>query len=248
MMKRLILILFLTALCFGQGRGLVFAAGGTDTVNVGSAAVLDNVATGTVICWCYPTNVTNATSMRIYTKIGTNNFVFVHRDTTNGDFRFGYTRSVTSLNILSPTGTVTVNTWQTLAATWNASGVNGDQHLYRGVNSGTLSTIAEIGSYTTQVVGSGTHDDASADAHIGSTTTSTGQFVGTIALVMICNFQMTVGQLRQQQFSPHKVEGCVGIWPVGINGTTSVPDWSLNGNAGTVTNTTTGIGINLIYR
>src|SRR6185503_19386634 len=135
---------------------LTFAATSTDRVDSGTASSINNISIGTLLAWVYPTDlVTN--NRRMIDKSGTQKLLWVLNDGIR-NYRFGYNRSTSNLNIISQTDYYTQNAWQFLGATWDTSLTNTDQHLYRGTES---AVVTECSSYATQQVGSGTHDDSS---------------------------------------------------------------------------------------
>lgn len=220
--------------------GLTFAAATTDKVDVGSGATLDNLSPGTIITWCYPTDV-GTYNRRIAVKQGTQPLAFLVADTAAGDLVLFYSRATTVLKVRTGTGVITVDNWQCLAATWDAAGVAADQKLYRG----TLTTsLAEL-TYAEQGVGAGAHDDAAAVLVLGNRAGLSTPFIGRLAWVGIWNRALPLGELLDQQFHPHVTSGCVGFWHLGFAGTGTQPDWSGNGNAGTVTGATVGAHVPL---
>jgi hypothetical protein len=210
--------------------------GTSDNVNVGSATILDNLfgasGTGTALLWIYPTS-TNAG-----TWLSKNNGVNLFNN-TNTDVQFQIQRGTLGLLTIATqanNATFGINKWCCVAASWNVAGVDGDQHTYHG---DLTTTIAESAAYSTQRVGSGTPTDTTANnLLIGGRLSGAIGMNGAVGLCLVWNRQLSLGELKDQQFNPHVTSGCVLYTQLGFNGTSTQPDWSGNGNAGTVTGTT----------
>ena len=85
-----------------------------------------------------------------------------------------------------------------------------------------------------RTVGSGTYgSDAAEDACIGNKANDGTPFIGRIAVTLLWNRALTLGELIDQQYNPHATSGCVGYW--WLHGTGTQPDLSGNANTGTVT-------------
>ncbi len=241
-MSRLISFFIAAALCFGQGTALSSAGGGTNVIAWASNTAWNNVSAGTMFAWVNPTSVITTTS-RILDKQGTQRLIFAVRDSTNGDLRCGYNRNSVNLNILSTTGYVTTGAWQFLACTWDTSGSNGNQLMYRATLTATALTQP---TYSAQAVGSGTHDDSSATVTLGNGNGgSTNSFAGTIAVFGWWNRTMTAGELASQMFTPHASNGCIALFALGRNGTGTQPNLCGTKTAGTVTGFAAAAGVPL---
>lgn len=205
-----------------------------DMVNVGSASMLDNMSVGTYLVWCFPASIT--TDCRMLQKglaaSGINLFT-IDGVTSSGALLLDIKRATTNL-IMRKNGLVTLNSWQFLGCSYDASKADSDQHLYRG----TLNASAtEVTAYDAQQVGSGTVGDNSAtDQGIGNRLPAGGyQFSGKIGFVGIWNRQLSLQELLDQQFRPHVTNGCILFMYLGFNGIGTQPDLSGNLNNGTVT-------------
>ncbi len=226
---RAFLLLVLSACCFGQGTGLTSPGANTDTIGTLSAdTALNNVSTGTMIACGTWTSVAT-TTQRIFDKLGNQRLQFAIRDTANGDFRLGYNRNPSNLNILSVSNTVTTGTYQCLAATWDAAGANSDQHLYRGTKT---TEFVEV-SYATQLVGSGTHDDASVPPTLGNGAGLSTSLAATLDYFYFSSHKMSLGELKGQQFDFHAESGCLLMIFPGKGGTGTQRNYCGKANSST---------------
>ena len=208
-------------------------SGSTDKVSVGTGTNITDLAAGTYCAWVNPSSVASGTH-RIYQKgVGAAADFFVLGDVNAGDFRITTPRATTGLRAQSNGSVVSAGVWQYLAGSWDTTLTNADQHLYYG----SLTTdAAEIGSYSTQVVGSGSiTSNSGAAGVIGNKANDNGALSGDIHAFAIFNRQLTLGEIIEWQWHPRVFSGCVGFWLLGWNGTGTQPDWSGSGNAGTVT-------------
>jgi hypothetical protein len=123
-----------------------------------------------------------------------------------------------------------------LAAVWDTTLTNTDQKLFSG---DAVTPLAEPASYSLQQVGAGTVTDTSVrDFLVGNRDTGVAPHVGSIALVALWDRVMSLDELISQQFRPRVSDGCALFSLLGYNGTGTQPDWSGNGNVGTVTGAT----------
>jgi hypothetical protein len=63
-------------------------------------------------------------------------------------------------------------------------------------------------------------------------------FVGRGAILALFNRVLLLPEIQAWQYRPRNLSGCVGFWRLGSNGTATQPDFSGNGNSGTVTGAT----------
>jgi hypothetical protein len=219
--------------------GLRFDGAFDHKVSVGSNAALDQMTVGTVLCWCQLDSAPPGNDSRIWSKGATGLDTGLRINNTAGatNLRHFVVRSGTTLVVDTdnPPGLAS-GAWAFIGASWNTAGANGDQHLY----SGSLSlAVAEVSSYVTRVVGSGTLlEDPAEPGILGNRGAGSRQFDGILATVLIFSRQLALGEIRAQQFHPHAISGCVGFWHLGFAGTGTQPDWSGGGNHGTVTGAT----------
>lgn len=219
---------------------LLFSDASTDRVDIGSNASLDNLATGTMIAWCFPVTPGGADVISGKAPAGFGAYREFAIASANLRLSFILNRATTDLNAFSGNNVITAGQWNYYGCVWDVGGANGDQKLFVG----DLTTIvAEIGSYTIQTVGAGAQsDDSGSSQGIGNYVEEAGSnfsFEGDIAFFAIWNRVLTLGELRAQQFRPHVTNGCVGFYHLGFNGTGTQADWSGNGNSGSVTGATT---------
>jgi hypothetical protein len=151
----------------------------------------------------------------------------------------GFYRTTTALEVEATYAncpTYGTNKWCFAAITMDFNGANGNQKLYHG----DLSTLAvEPSAYSLQTVGTGTRpSDASVDAFIGNSSNANVALGGALSIVAVFNRVLSLGEIQSWQFDPRMMAGCVGLWRLGDNGTGTQPDYSGNGNAGTVTSAT----------
>jgi hypothetical protein len=217
---------------------LRFDGANTHKVDVGSGASIDDLAAGTILAWFRLDAFPPANTSMIYTK-ESSGLGIGWQIQTDSIVRLFITRgagaSEIGVRVASPTG-IAGAAWGFMATTWDGALTDTDQHFY----SGDLSTIAvEAGSYNVQLVGAGALDSvAAASGVVGNRAANSRQFDGLIGWIGIWNRQLSLGEVRAQQFRPHKTSGCVLFVHLGYAGTGTQPDWSGNGNNGTVTGAT----------
>lgn len=209
---------------------LDFSGGVSDLVNHGSDSSLDNVYVGTILMWLYP-HTAFVDNERYLAKGGGRKFIGTKG--TAGNFEFEIGRAALSLAMYGDeVDVMSLNTWHVVAAVWDSGGSNSDQKLYLG---SLTETIAELSGYSRQRVGSGAEDDNAAyDLAIGNSEAGNLNFSGRIAVAAMWNRQLSLGELRAQQFRPHVTNGCVLFVRCGWNGTGTQPDWSGKKNHGTL--------------
>jgi len=223
---------------------LLFGGATSDRVNCGSGSTLDDILTGTILAWAYPTDVGTGGKYVLakpYETGATGGLSFEIGVGSSGDILVKRRRATTNLLASSNGGYVTTNTWQLLGTSWNSSGTATDQRLYRGL---LTADATECSSYAPgQSAGTGANQsDAAKDLYIGNgssdAATWTHAFVGSIAWVGVWNRQLTLGEIIAQQYRPRKTSGCVLFMHLGFNGVGTQYDLSGSGNHGTVTGAT----------
>lgn len=209
---------------------LIFGGATTDVVSVAAHASLNNLATKTVLLWVY---VTTLTTNRAYWGKNTGNF-FNHSGST-GNIRVGADRSSGDSNYITNNTPVALNTWTCVAFTYD-NAATPPIHIY----TGTVLPLVEA-TYGTATDGSGSVVNDSGSAMLwGNRSAIDAAIQGRIAVGMMWNRVLTLGELRAQQFNPHMTAGCVDFKIFGFNGVDTQPDYSGNLNAGTVTGATVG--------
>lgn len=211
---------------------LNFAGVSTANVNVGSGASIDNLVPTTFAAWVKPSALTGG--RRIFAKGQTVGFHFFGIAAA-GTGRLGYVvdYNTTNANGTTNDGALTTGAWQFVAGTFD--GVTPPK-----VYVGSLTAlVAEVPSYSTSVApAGGLTSDAAQNLYIGNEPGSSIAFPGDIAWVGRWSRVLTIGELIEQQFNRHAIDGCVLNLELGWNGTGIQPDWSGYGNAGTVTGAT----------
>lgn len=215
--------------------GLSTTDASTNRVDMAAAASINNITTGTTLMWMNLGSTAPATQRNFWGKSSGNNRYVGTINSTSIQGAYGGGTSLCNANALtSNMPNFGANKWVCLAHTFDFGGAN--PHLY----SGDLSNaMQEATSYVTQVPGSGTHDDSGSGwtwfGAAGGGNCPGGKF----ALAMVWSGrQLSLGELIDQQFHPHKTSGLVVYLQFGYNGTSTQPDWSGNGNSGTVTGAT----------
>ena len=206
-------------------------------VNCGSAAVLDNLDPFTAMLWVYPTS--SAAGAHLYAKppAGSGG-VLVFRRGFGGvlnELTFVRARATTATFYeTNDTPLTTSNKWYFVAASF-ASASTPVAHIYVG----DLTTIAAERTYGTSTDGSGAiSTDAANNLLIGSTGVTSENWRGRIALYHLVGSELSLGQIKEQQFRPHVVANSKLFIQLGFNGTGTQPDWSGNSNTCTVMGTT----------
>jgi concanavalin A-like lectin/glucanase superfamily protein len=208
----------------------------TNVVDVGAATSLDNIDTGSIMCWIKLTSTganqtisrkgSGTTNRHLFNFLSGGPQFLIDRGTTD------LTASATFANMSA----IVAGEWTFMAASWDAAGVDGDQHLYAG-NRTTLAV--EAAAYGTQLVGSGAVGSDAADSmFLGNTSSGGNPLVGDISIYIIRNVTSTLGEIQSWQYNPRWLPNTQGLWIPGWNGTTNVPDLSVNHNTGTITGAT----------
>ncbi len=211
--------------------------GTTHVVNHGSAGSLDNNDAFTALMWV-KTDQTGDVDFIMLTK-GVN---VGPRFAMNPAFAITaeYPRATVFLNINGSIGNFAswgADKWVFLAVSMDIGGVDGDQILM----CGDLNTIAtEPSSYATQTVGSGaSSDDSAGDMNIGRLQDA-NRWIGEIASIMIFDTNLSVAEIKAQQFNLIPRIKPILFTNYGFNGTGTQIDLSGQAvaNNGTVTGAT----------
>lgn len=212
----------------------------TESVSHGSGASLDNPGALTIAAWVKTVSPLDGGFVVRKANAGGSAFYGLYFETT-GYLRVARKRGTSDCAAQSQNGVVTANEWQFLVGTFNTSGVNTDQKLFRGA----LREIAsEVSSYTTQSVGSGTVGDESAnDLHVGNQFNTPGAWAAlnaTVGWVGVWDRQLTLDEIRQIQghtllggeAEPLLLRGCVLYCWYGQYASATEQDFSGNKNHG----------------
>ncbi len=216
---------------------LLFSNGSTNHVNFGNDATLNDLTAFTWFTWLYHTASTNG-RLIMAKKPG----IKIIRHGGSGSYRLSarVNRATTNTEVDTVNNTYSLNVWQFLAFKYDESG--GSRATTINILTGDLSTPAtEIGYvYTEQGAGS-TVVDAADPLVVGNISTSgSAGFPGRIAIVGVIPSYLTDNQIVTLQWTTKNAlgYGAVLYSHLGFNGTGTQPDWSGNGNSGTVTGAT----------
>lgn len=215
---------------------LLFGAVNSDRVNCGHGSSLANITTGTLLWWCKPSNVTNS-ALNFFSKQGgppSKGWEVFRRGVDGSSVRFLFYDSSAgnAIDVFSNTGAIVANAWNFFSQTWNVGGSSGK--IYKG----SLTALAADVTSSLSFSGVGAADDSAIDFLIGNGSSLAQALPESIATVQLFNRVLTLGEIQSQQFQPHVTSGCVAFYHLGYNGTSTQPDWSGHGNAGTVTGAT----------
>ena len=134
-----------TWVCVAGGYALSFD-GTNDVVDAGSPAGLDDLGPLTVTAWIKPDSSGAAALQQIVSKSNAANDTgrwFVELDNTGEDDALEFNKQYNSSDVFRVTsdGTVTYDTWQHVAATWDDSSTGTNIHIYKdGTEAGYQST------------------------------------------------------------------------------------------------------------
>lgn len=211
---------------------LLFNSSG-EKVDCGNNSSLNNLDPFTWLGWVRPT-------------LGSNGWVITKADATtdfkrlqlrtNGSSRLRVERETTLTALNTAASTFTGDVWQFIAATYDDA-ASTETFIYRGTLTSVVVDVSDVASRTN---GAGAEtDDSGGNFIIGNRGGADEHMPGRIAWIMCLNVALTLSQIRTQQFHPHVVAGTVGFWHLGfLPVASSQPDWSGNGNNGTVTDAT----------
>ena len=211
---------------------LNFAGGSTDRVDFGSDASLDNMSEFTFMFWA---RWEVFGSLDFLFSKGASDDLALHFRFSGialNEFAFDRARATTDLFVAqSNTGShnLQTDTWYCVAATAHETNA---PHIY----SGSLTEIFAEYPYDSQITGSGAFtDDSGSNLIIGNNTGFTQATEGDIAFVQVWDRQLSLAECRANQFRMTPDVDTVAFSHLGYNGTGTQPDWSGNGNSGTVT-------------
>jgi hypothetical protein len=216
---------------------LTFGAATSDRVHVAASSSVNDLSAWTWVLWVYITTLTNfrhffgkgsgvAGGYRCYEPGGGN----------NDQVRLDLARATTDLGVATDNADLTTNKWWCIAVTFDAGASAGELvHIYRGDLTAALTEC----TYGTYGEGAGAvQSDAGEDIDIANNEAFGSALQGRVAIAALFNRALSQQELVAWQFRPRVLGGCVGFWQLGWNGTGTQPDWSGNGNSGTVTGAT----------
>lgn len=214
---------------------LTFGAATSDRVEISSSAEIDDLTTFTVLCWAFPTAANNSRRLWQWEDSGDGVIkTFFRQVAPNTRWGAVVVRATTNSDAL--TDDFTLNAWQFFGLTYDESDGSQAIHIYRGT---LTTTVAEV-TYTSFIAGTGTTTADDGTKFVGNVSGADVAFDGRIATYLVFNRVLSLGEMRGQQFFVRNVAGCVNFFHLGFNGTGTQPDWSGNGNSGTVTGATVG--------
>ncbi len=211
---------------------LLFTDGSSDRVDHGNTG--SSPAASTFYAWVYPTALT--ATRQFFRKGGlTGYYSIAFGGTANVRVLIDYA-SADATRRSSVSSWFTANAWQFAAVTFD--GTNAPK-IYRG---DLTTTVIEATSYDQTTAPSGARiTDGGAAAIVGNGDNSgfNAGFPGRIAVAnWIDGTALSLPELQIHQFQPQKHTNSKIFTQYGFNGTSTQPDWSGNGNAGTVTGAT----------
>lgn len=221
----------------------------TERVNHGSLPILDDLGVGegaAFSAWAWVYRDAGGSNQFIISKDGSfpSGWEFLLDDFdggTPGQIRFIVFRSTTSTNwsdtVSNSSNVAAADTWTFVGATFDADATP-ETLLYIGDPS---TPVAEVSGYSKQQDGTGAADaDASYECWIGNLARTTAHpFAGRIARVGIVNRTLSLGELQTLQYaSVGQCNIANTLLLTDYHGTGTQPDYSGNGNNGTVTGAT----------
>lgn len=218
---------------------LLFGANATDVVDCGSGSSIDDLMPWTWLSWVYMTTFTGG--RYIMGKEDTSSPFGGRRVQLNsthqtGGLRVTQTRSTTGADYRTSSLPLSTNTWQLVAVTCDIGAAAGEVF---NVYVGSLTSLAAECTYGTTTDGSGTQVSESAGIlRIGNNNPGTTVFQGRIGPSAQFNRALSLSEIHQWQQEVQALDGCVGLWLWGDNGTGTQTDYSGYGNSGTVTGAT----------
>lgn len=210
--------------------------GGATSNHVDITAYTSSPTAFTAIMWHFPTTQTGL--RRLWSKINageTSTIDVQWRFGDANDIEFEVPRATASAVLITNTGFAT-NTWHCHAFTYDES--DGNRIFY-----GTLTTAMAEAGYASRSAGSGatnTHDDNLRIGNFAGGASSTVSYQGRIAFFQFMEERLTLGQIQALQHKSRVVANTKILMHLGFNGTGTQPDWSGNGNSGSVNGATVG--------
>jgi hypothetical protein len=212
---------------------LLTADNSTDNINFGSGAALDNLAAATILLWVKLPSVANA--LRAWFSkdpAGALSIICFRRVGDGTSLRFTIDRGVgTAMTRDTLTATLVANEWMCLAFVWNIG--SGRCEIHKGNLTTPMADRSTGGSS-----GSGAkEDDSAGDWKIGAYT-GTNADAAQWATHAIFNRDLSAAEIEEWRAGTVIQSGLAAYHELGWNGTSTQPDLSGNGHAGTVTGAT----------
>lgn len=204
---------------------------GTDKIDCGSPALLDDLAPGPLsFCgWLYVTTAAGGDAIAKTDTSTTRGWGVV----INSSRQFAYSERRVTTNRNRVTTALSDATWVFFAITVANSLLSTDIHIYTGEAGGVLAEA----SYNSGQDGVGAYNTDAADTFcIGNREAANSPFPGRLAEIRIWNSIKTLTEFEHVRYFSALSLAARGCWP--ILGVSPEPDLSGNANHGTVTGTT----------
>lgn len=217
---------------------LTFGGATSDRVVIAGSSTTNTPTEFGLAFWCYPTTLTSL--RRMWTKCNggdTGSRILIRLNGTSGDVEFLVTgNALNATTITSTTPLSATNTWYFVATSYSNSG-DKKGYIYAGALGSALSTP----TYGTQ-----TALDSMRGDETGSFVWGNGRpgidsvaFQGAIGVGLWINGHApTLAEWQTLMYTPKVIADLKLYHQLGFNGTSTQPDWSGNGNSGTVTGAT----------
>ena len=208
---------------------LSFTQASTNKVTVANPLTYGSGTTTTYVMWIKQRATPNASegwskavlnNIFVYSGVSLTWRQLIDRATTDADSR-----------VLNSLIFPNLNEWRFVGITYSEG--NGVKIYYGGLNT----TVAEASDYVTQTVGAGATNADTSDLYVGNrSSTDTLAPAHDIAFFALYDTELTLGELRVQQFSQRPIKaGCKTLFVMGASGTTTQVDWSGNAKNSTIT-------------
>lgn len=224
-------------------QGSLSFSGGSDRVDSGSAAVLDNVNVLTYVAWMYPTS--NALTRPVIQKGGSaGKRLRLFGGTSAGSLQWVVAMSSTNGSAQSAASTFAANVWSFVACTYDAAY---NPKIFKGSLGG---LVSEVTYSATPTQGTGTvSTDAATSMLFGGDGVSTN-FPGRIALPRIFNRVLSLKEIADEMAKTagdamRPARGAV-LSHVFTGRESSPRDFSGRGNTGTITGAVAAAGVPLL--
>jgi hypothetical protein len=213
---------------------LTVTGGSSNRINHGSASMFDNLATWTWLLWIKTGTLT--TFKPIFDKKTTTGYRLFSPGTGGGARLAASSDNAGGQVFYRTTTALSDNTFHCVAVTFDNAGSAGEKF---NIYTGTLTAALAEASYDTTTDFTGAvSDNAAGDVLIGNNTGLADGYPAAFSYAIHWNRVLPLAELQSQQFHPRVSSGCLLFTAYGYNGTGTQPDWSGNGNAGTVTGAT----------
>ena len=206
----------------------------SDRVSIAADASINNLSAFTCLIWFYTDS--SASDAQVYFRKGENpSRVTLERLSGDADDFEGQVRHATTHATTRTTGVnKPINTHFFTAMTFGDAQATNRIRIY----TATLGNIVVEASYSTQTDGVGSqNDDSSYPLILGNQSNFNERLLGRMAFYHLVSSELTLSEIIEQQYHPHVRSDSQVFMHLGFNGTGTQPDWSGNGNSGTVTGT-----------